>query len=99
MVFVRFEYTVRQFAMSEQVDGAAQVLVYPFGRDFRVGMIVERAVYAGDAFYRTENLTDVMTYQNDGAAMIDCFKYLVKFGFEPFVEVRIRLVENHQVGF
>ena len=60
-----------QVAVSQQVDGAAEVLVNPFHGDLRVGVIVECLVDAGDGLHRLQDGTDVVTHQDNGTAPVD----------------------------
>lgn len=60
-------------------------------------MIVQVVVYAGHVFYIIENFSYVVTYDDDGAFLVDLFQHFVHLLLKSAVDVGIRLVENNDI--
>ena len=66
----------------------------PFGGDFRIRMVIQRAVYTGNAFYVLQDGADIVTHQHDGAFLVDFFQQCIKTSLKPFVNVRVGLIQD-----
>ena len=62
-------------------------------------MIVQVVVYAGHVFYIIENLSYVVTYDDDSTFLVDLFQHFVHLLLKSPVDVGIRLVENDDIWF
>ena len=60
-----------QVAVSQQLDGAVEVLLQPLACDACVGVVVQCFVDAGDGFYLLEHGADVVADEDDGAVAVD----------------------------
>ena len=70
MMVMFTENAVWQRAVSQQFDGAVEVLFQPFCRDARVGVVVQCFVDTGDGLYLLQYGADVMADEDDGAFLV-----------------------------
>lgn len=94
MRMMAFQDTMRQIAVAQQVDGTAEMLFQPLGRDLGIGMIIESTAHTGDAFDALQDGTDVVTDQNDRPLFVDFLQQGIEDRLKPLVDVRVRLVQN-----
>ena len=62
-------------------------------------VVMQVMVDAGDVLHIVENLCDVMTHDDDGAFLVDLFQHFIHLLLESAVDVRVRLVQNHDFWF
>ena len=91
------QHPVRQCAVSQQLDGAVEIPFQPFGVDACGRVIVQCFVHAGDVLYLLQHRPDVVADEDDGAVAVDLGQQLVEAGFEAFVDIGARFVENKQL--
>ena len=89
---------VRQCPVSEQFDGAVEILLQPFSGDNRIGVIIQCFIDTSDGFYLLEHCADVMADKDNGAIFIDFCQQFIETGFETLVDIRAWLVENQDCG-
>ena len=92
------ENAVGQRAVPQQLDGAMEIPLQPFGGDTRVGVVIQCFVHAGDRLHLLKHGADVVAHKDDSALFVDFRQQFVKARFEAFVDVRARLVENQRSG-
>ena len=78
--------------MSEQFDGAAEMLAKFIARDLGCIVIVQRSVDAGHSFHVLENGTNIMAYDNDGAIAVDYVEHLVHLFLKTLVDIGVWFV-------
>ena len=62
---------VRQCPVSEQFDGAVEILLQPFSGDNRIGVLIQCFIDTSDGFYLLERCADIMADEDNGAIFID----------------------------
>ena len=77
MIMMTFQYAMGQMSVSQQLNRASEMFFQPFGRHFRIGMIIQRFVYASNGFYVLKYRANVVTYQNDCSFSVDFFQKFV----------------------
>ena len=96
-MFVCFQYAMRQISVADQFDRAGIFLTEPFLGYIRTGMIVQCLIHASYILDHCQHRSDIMGYQNDRTLFIYLLQQLVKTGFEPFIDIRIRLIQNQEL--
>ena len=62
-------------------------------------VIMQVLVYAGDMLHVVEHFGYIVTDDDDGALLVDLLQHLVHLLLESAVDVGVRLIENHDIGF
>ena len=71
LMFVCFQYAVRQIPVSDQLDRAGIFLAQPFFRNVYTGVIMQSLVHAGNIFHHGQDRADIVRDQNNGTLFID----------------------------
>ena len=61
-----FQYAMGQMSVSQQLNRASEMFFQPFGRHFRIGMIIQRFVYASNGFYVLKYRANVVRWCEAG---------------------------------
>ena len=71
LMFVCFQYAVRQIPVSDQLDRAGIFLAQPFFRNVYTGVIMQSLVHAGNIFHHGQDRADIVRDQNNGTLFIN----------------------------
>ena len=92
------EHPMRQSAVPDEFERTVEVRLKLLGRNLRVGMIADLAVYARNRLYVLKNRSDVVAHKHDGAILVYFFQKSVENALEMLVDISVRLVEKNHIG-
>ena len=62
---VTFQYAMGEIAVSQQFNGASEVLFQPFGGNFCIGVIIQCFVDTGYCLHVLQDSADIVAYQDN----------------------------------
>ena len=72
------EHSVRQSAVPDEFERTVEIRLKFLGRNLRVGMIADLAVYARNRLYVLKNRSDIVAHKHDGAIFVYLFQKIIR---------------------